>query len=75
MMLGAWSFLYWIAVIGGSFVGLLVIGVPLYLWLGSQTLEMVTDLSQKQARLNCWHCGKETSSERTTCQYCAKELR
>ncbi len=74
-MLGIWSYLFWPLIIGGGLISVLVLGIPFYLWLGSQTLDMVNDLGQKQAKLVCWHCGQETSSERKQCQHCGKELR
>lgn len=74
-MFGIWTYLFWPLLIGGGLITLLAVGVPLYLWLGSQTLDMVGELGQAQAKLTCWHCSRETNSNRATCQHCGKELR
>ncbi len=69
------SFFYAIMIFGGVAVLAIVIGIPFYLWFGQETIDMVSEINTKTADLTCWHCGKQTSSQRGRCLHCHQELR
>ncbi len=46
----------------------------LYLITGISVLDLFSVLSNRGAKLTCWHCQNETSANRKTCQHCGKEL-
>jgi len=68
---GIWWFVFLIPL--ALIVGTLVL-MGLYAFTGNSLIDMFAVWFNRSAKLTCWHCGKETPSDRKTCRHCGNEL-
>ena len=56
------------------FLGLPLLVLLMFALAGESTSDFLSHLLNRGPKLTCWHCGRETPSDRSTCVHCKGEL-